>query len=110
MYETELLEQFEDLDAAKEFFACLDHQLNKVNQFYRTKENEFLERGDLLKKQIEILIELKTVLKQQNGSGQGGSSQDGKEDASISCTISSGTSYHNSINNDNNSDNNRKDY
>lgn len=90
MYETELLEQFEDFDAAKEFFSCLDHQLNKVNQFYRTKENEFLERGGLLKRQMEILSELKAVLKQQNGSGRGGSSQDGKDDASISCTMSSG--------------------
>ncbi|KAL3824049.1 hypothetical protein ACJIZ3_020078 [Penstemon smallii] len=46
LYETELLEKFADTDAAVEFFACLDHQLNKVNQFYRTKEKEFLERDD----------------------------------------------------------------
>ncbi|KAL0327057.1 UNVERIFIED_CONTAM: Phosphate transporter [Sesamum angustifolium] len=46
LYETELLEQFADTDAAVEFFACLDLQLNKVNQFYRTKEKEFLERDD----------------------------------------------------------------
>ena len=45
LYETELLEQFADTDAAKEFFSCLDMQLNKVNQFYKTKEIEFLERG-----------------------------------------------------------------
>ncbi|KAJ6431932.1 hypothetical protein OIU84_019248 [Salix udensis] len=35
MYETELLEQFEDSDAAKEFFSCLDLQLNKVNQVFQ---------------------------------------------------------------------------
>ncbi|KAE8716052.1 Phosphate transporter PHO1-like protein 1 [Hibiscus syriacus] len=58
LYETELLEQFADTDVAKEFFACLDMQLNKVNQFYQTKEKEFLERGSE------------------------------EEDASISCTIS----------------------
>lgn len=88
LYETELLEQFADTDTAKEFFACLDMQLNKVNQFYKTKEKEFLERGECLKKQMEILIELKTILQQQQ-SGKGASAQDSsKEDASISCTIS----------------------
>lgn len=86
MYETELLDQFADTDAAKEFFSCLDLQLNKVNQFYKTKEKEFVERGESLKKQLEILIELKTALKQK--SGKGASAQDSKEDASISCTIS----------------------
>ncbi|KAF8389829.1 hypothetical protein HHK36_024348 [Tetracentron sinense] len=86
LYETELLEQFADTDADKEFFARLDLQLNKVNQFYKTKEGEFMERGESLKKQMEILIELKTALKQQRGKGT--SAQDSKEDASISCTIS----------------------
>ncbi|EEF47623.1 xenotropic and polytropic murine leukemia virus receptor pho1, putative [Ricinus communis] len=86
MYETELLEQFEDTDAVKEFFACLDLQLNKVNQFYKTKEKEFLERGDSLKKQMDILIELKSAFKRQRGKGS--SAQDSKEDATISCTIS----------------------
>ncbi|OAY47383.1 phosphate transporter PHO1 homolog 1 [Manihot esculenta] len=85
MYETELLEQFENIEAAKEFFACLDLQLNKVNQFYKTKEKEFLERGESLKKQIDILTELKAAFKQQRG--KGASAQDSKEDASISCTI-----------------------
>ncbi|KAJ0095339.1 hypothetical protein Patl1_16550 [Pistacia atlantica] len=86
-YETELLDQFADTDAAKEFFVCLDMQLNKVNQFYKNKEKEFLDRGESLKKQMEILIELKTALKQQRG--KGASSQDSKEDPSISCTVSS---------------------
>ncbi|KAH6802138.1 EXS family protein [Perilla frutescens var. frutescens] len=86
MYETEMLEHFADTDAAVEFFACLDLQLNKVNQFYRTKEKEFLERGDSLLKQMEILIELKTALKQKQTKGP--SSPDSKEEASISGTIS----------------------
>ncbi|KAK6157729.1 hypothetical protein DH2020_011977 [Rehmannia glutinosa] len=87
LYETQLLEQFTDSsDAAIEFFACLDHQLNKVNQFFRTKENEFLERGDSLKKQMEILVELKTALNQTQSKGP--SSQDLKDDYSISGTIS----------------------
>ncbi|XP_050225989.1 phosphate transporter PHO1 homolog 1 [Mercurialis annua] len=85
MYETELLEQFDDVDAVQEFFTCLDLQLNKVNQFFKNKEKEFMERGDCLKKQMDILIELKSALKQQHGKVS--SSQDSKEDASISCTI-----------------------
>ncbi|KAF8378490.1 hypothetical protein HHK36_029832 [Tetracentron sinense] len=86
LYETELLEQFADTDAAKEFFARLDLQLNKVNQFYKTKEKEFMERGESLKNQMEILIELKIALNQQRE--KGASVQESKEDASISCTIS----------------------
>ncbi|KAM3705750.1 hypothetical protein ACJW30_03G105200 [Castanea mollissima] len=85
MYETELLEQFADTDATKEFFACLDHQLNKVNQFFKTKEAEFMERGESLKKQMEILIEVKTAFKKQRG--KGAIAQESKEDPSISCTI-----------------------
>ncbi|KAG5521453.1 hypothetical protein RHGRI_033871 [Rhododendron griersonianum] len=84
-YETELLEQFDDTDAAHEFFSCLDLQLNKVNQFYRTKEKEFVERGDSLKKQIEILVELKTAMKQHREKGS--SSKETKEDESFSGTI-----------------------
>lgn len=85
LYETELLEQLVDTEAAKEFFECLDLQLNKVNQFYRTKEKEFMERGESLKKQMEILIELKSELKKQCGKG---AAKNSKEDESISCTIS----------------------
>ncbi|XP_026453771.1 phosphate transporter PHO1 homolog 1-like [Papaver somniferum] len=83
LYETELLEQFADTDAAKEFFSRLDHQLNKVNQFYKAKEKEFMERGGSLEKQMEILVNLKQKLKQQRG--QPGFAQDIKEDASLSC-------------------------
>ncbi|CAN0876627.1 Phosphate transporter PHO1 homolog 1 [Linum grandiflorum] len=86
MYETELLDQFEDSDAAKDFFACLDLQLNKVNQFFKTKEKEFVERGDCLKKQMDILIELKAALKETNNKGS--STVDQENDPSFSCTIS----------------------
>lgn len=88
VYETELHEQLADSDAAKEFFACLDCQLNKVNQFYRTKEEEFLNRGETLKKQMDVLVELKAALMQQQG--EGASSQDFNEDVSISSHISCG--------------------
>lgn len=80
LYETELLEQFADFQGAGEFFTSLDHDLNKVNQFYKIKEEEFLERGEFLKQQLDFLIELKNVLKQQRGD---------KDDPSISCHISS---------------------
>lgn len=87
VYETELLEKIaDDTDAAKEFFICLDMQLNKVNQFYKTKEKEFSERGECMKKQMEILIELKDAFKQKQANGE--STQESKEDDSISCTIS----------------------
>lgn len=89
MYETELLDQFADTDATKEFFACLDLQLNKVNQFYRSKEKEFLERGESLKKQIGILIELKKALQQQRERTKGPKD----DDSSIYSSISCGTKY-----------------
>ncbi|XP_056161400.1 phosphate transporter PHO1 homolog 1-like [Syzygium oleosum] len=88
LYETELVEQFSDLEAAKEFFACLDHQLNKVNKFFRTKEREFLERGESLKRQIEILAELKAFVSEQSGKDPSLAHDVGEEDASISCAIS----------------------
>ncbi|GMH31215.1 hypothetical protein Nepgr_033058 [Nepenthes gracilis] len=85
IYETELLQQFKDIEAASEFFVRLDLQLNKVNQFYKVKEKEFLERGECLKKQMDILIELKAALTQQ--CDKGASSHDSKDDPSISCHI-----------------------
>ncbi|KAG9143625.1 hypothetical protein Leryth_019210 [Lithospermum erythrorhizon] len=88
LYETELLEQFADTESASEFFACLDLQLNKVNQFYKTKEKEFLERGDSLKKQMEILIELKTALKNRHAKSASFQETDSKDDDSISGSIS----------------------
>ncbi|KAJ1282943.1 hypothetical protein BS78_03G089600 [Paspalum vaginatum] len=64
-YETEVLEPFggaeHDAAAAREFFARLDAQLNKVNQFYRGKEKEFLERGQSLRRQMDILADLKAA-------------------------------------------------
>jgi len=66
VYETKVLQgQFDQTDAAQSFFSTLDAQLNKVNQFYKTKEKEFLERGNALKEQLRILKDLKAALKQQ---------------------------------------------
>ncbi|CAI9776000.1 unnamed protein product [Fraxinus pennsylvanica] len=62
IYETELAHLFSEEDEVKVFFETLDDELNKVNQFYETKETEFLERGEILNKQLQILLDLKRVL------------------------------------------------
>ncbi|KAK4421789.1 Phosphate transporter [Sesamum alatum] len=62
VYETELDQLFSEEDEVKVFFETLDDELNKVNQFYKSKEGEFLERGELLNKQLQILVDLKRVL------------------------------------------------
>ncbi|XP_010681381.2 phosphate transporter PHO1 homolog 1 isoform X2 [Beta vulgaris subsp. vulgaris] len=85
MYETELLEQFVDVEGAGEFFSCLDTQLNKVNQFYRSKEKDFVEKGNSAKKQLDFLIEAKNNLKRKKDA----SSQDFSDDPSISSQLSS---------------------
>lgn len=59
VYETEVTPEMETT-AAREFFARLDAQLNKVNHFYKAKEEEFLHRGHSLRKQMDILLDLKS--------------------------------------------------
>lgn len=49
-------------EQVKVFFEMLDDELKKVDQFYTDKESEFLERGELLNKQLQILLDLKRVL------------------------------------------------
>ncbi|PON37718.1 SPX domain containing protein [Parasponia andersonii] len=63
VYETELAQLFSQEDEVRIFFEKLDEELNKVNQFYGTKEGEFLERGEILNKQLQILMDLKQILK-----------------------------------------------
>ncbi|XP_039134744.1 phosphate transporter PHO1-2-like [Dioscorea cayenensis subsp. rotundata] len=46
----------------KKFFERLEEEREKVNNFYITKEAEFCERGEILNKQLEILLDLKRVL------------------------------------------------
>uniref|UniRef100_A0A0E0BVY2 SPX domain-containing protein n=1 Tax=Oryza meridionalis TaxID=40149 RepID=A0A0E0BVY2_9ORYZ len=63
VYETEVTPEMETTAAAaaaREFFARLDAQLNKVNHFYMAKEEEFLHRGGSLRKQMDILLDLKS--------------------------------------------------
>ncbi|KAL8035264.1 hypothetical protein ABFX02_12G086000 [Erythranthe guttata] len=83
LYETELVERLSDNEeaAVNEFFSCLDSQLNKVNAFFCAKEKEFLDRGESLKNQMEILVELNTSLSKKRD-------DDSNEDFSLSATIS----------------------
>ncbi|KAH9681912.1 phosphate transporter PHO1 [Citrus sinensis] len=72
VYETELAQLFSEEDEVRAFFERLDRELNKVNQFYRTKESEFLERGEILNKQLQILLELKQILIDRRRKPSGG--------------------------------------
>uniref|UniRef100_A0A7N0UQR1 Phosphate transporter PHO1 n=1 Tax=Kalanchoe fedtschenkoi TaxID=63787 RepID=A0A7N0UQR1_KALFE len=56
-------------DEVKSFFDQLDEELSKVNQFYTAKEEEFVERGDILNKQLQILLDLKQLLHDRKESG-----------------------------------------
>lgn len=44
------------------FFVKLDEELKKVNEFYKMKESEFVERGEILNNQLKVLFDLKQVL------------------------------------------------
>lgn len=58
----EHVQLFSEEYEVKVFFEILDDELKKVNQFYTEKESEFLERGELLNKQLQILLKLKRLL------------------------------------------------
>ncbi|XP_057422823.1 phosphate transporter PHO1 isoform X2 [Lotus japonicus] len=62
IYETELAQLFSEEDEVRVFFARLDEELNKVNQFYTRQEGEFVEKGETLNKQLQILLELKQII------------------------------------------------
>ncbi|KAF3786024.1 Phosphate transporter [Nymphaea thermarum] len=55
-YHRDLETLFTEDDEMKELL------LNKVNQFYESKEEEFLERGHILKKQHHVLLDLECML------------------------------------------------
>ncbi|KAK7279254.1 hypothetical protein RJT34_24301 [Clitoria ternatea] len=62
VYETELAQLFSEEDEVHVFFGKLDEELNKVNQFYKKQESDFVERGEMLNKQLQILLDLKQLL------------------------------------------------
>ncbi|CAN1760269.1 Phosphate transporter PHO1 [Linum perenne] len=69
VYQTELVQLFSEEDEMKAFFGRLDEELNKVNQFYKAKEKEFMQRGEILNKQLEILVDLKRILTDRRQGG-----------------------------------------
>ncbi|XP_071698006.1 phosphate transporter PHO1-like [Rutidosis leptorrhynchoides] len=62
--ETELVDHnsYSEEEEVKLFFEKLDEELDKVNEFYKNKEREFLERGDMLNKQLQILLDLQQLV------------------------------------------------
>lgn len=58
---SDLVQFFSEADEIKEFFENLDGEFNKVDQFYITKEREFLENGEALKKKLQILVDMKQI-------------------------------------------------
>lgn len=64
VYETELLGPIAHSVCDQDFFKSLDEQLNKVNDFYKRKEKEFVQRGAILDKQICALTGVKKLLEQ----------------------------------------------
>jgi SPX domain protein involved in polyphosphate accumulation len=65
-YETEVADSMV-LEAEKAFFASLDEQLNKVNQFYKSKEEEYMQRGEEIKFQLQRLMTMRKVLTLHQG-------------------------------------------
>ncbi|KAI5060177.1 hypothetical protein GOP47_0024597 [Adiantum capillus-veneris] len=57
LFETELLGTDFRTDVQKSFFERLDAQLNKVNKFYRSKEQEYMNWASQLQKQIGPLCQ-----------------------------------------------------
>ncbi|XP_022722531.1 phosphate transporter PHO1-like [Durio zibethinus] len=72
LYQTELVQLFSEEDEVRVFFEKLDEELNKVNQFYKAKESEFVERGEILNKQLQILLDLKQILSDRRRKPNGG--------------------------------------
>ncbi|GAB2294392.1 hypothetical protein Dimus_028599 [Dionaea muscipula] len=59
--DTELFQLFSEEDEVKKFLERLEGEVEKVNGFYKIKENEFGERGEALTKQLHILLQLKQL-------------------------------------------------
>ncbi|MED6163512.1 Acid phosphatase pho1 [Stylosanthes scabra] len=77
IYETELAQLFSEEDEIRVFFASLDEELNKVNQFYKKQESEFIERGDTLNKQLQILLDLRRIMSDRRNKTSNPSSNSG---------------------------------
>ncbi|MCO5610429.1 hypothetical protein L7F22_064666 [Adiantum nelumboides] len=58
LYETLILEGKTMEEPEKEFLKRLDEEFNKVNHFFFAKEHEFLERAEILSRQLTSLTEI----------------------------------------------------
>jgi hypothetical protein len=77
LVETELLVNSAQAEGEKPFFERLDAELNKVIEFYKIKEKEFLQHAEILDEQMQSLFELKLVVENRKSFGaQRGSSGD----------------------------------
>lgn len=83
-HETELTKLFNEEHEVRVFFEALDEELNKVNQFYENREREFLERGEELDKQLQILQDLKTILSERRRRNSSSLKANGSHEGSIS--------------------------
>ncbi|KAE9455501.1 hypothetical protein C3L33_12597, partial [Rhododendron williamsianum] len=88
VYETELVQLFSEEDEVKQFFESLDEELNKVNQFYKTREAEFLKRGEELNKQLQTLNERKQILSDRRRKSLSIENEEGEPDRAISTVTS----------------------
>ncbi|XP_074592009.1 phosphate transporter PHO1-2-like [Curcuma longa] len=59
LFEMNLVQSRED--EVREFLEKLEVELEKVNNFYINTEREFCERGEILSKQLQILLDLKQL-------------------------------------------------
>lgn len=73
LYETELLDPIAAAPHHKRFFSSLDTEFNKVNEFYHSKEEESVQRGILLDKQMGALTEIQALLRNKRVSGSSSS-------------------------------------
>ncbi|MCO5591771.1 hypothetical protein L7F22_045763 [Adiantum nelumboides] len=65
IYETQVLEPLCNIEGETIFFKALDEELNKVNSFYASKEDENLKRMESLKHQLTNFIGFKKTLEDQ---------------------------------------------
>lgn len=59
------------MELALEFFRRLDAELNRVNRFYKLKEEEYTLRAHTLQLQMATLLELRKALARDGGKSPG---------------------------------------
>ncbi|XP_078427823.1 phosphate 1 isoform X2 [Wolffia australiana] len=88
-YEVELVQS--GAEEVREFFDRVGRELDKVNNFYKAKEAEFIDRNDLLNKQLQILSDLKHILDEHRRRRRLAAGKSGQD--SVRSTSSNGISY-----------------